>query len=341
MKSPSPPDPVKTADAQAQANKEAVLESAKVNQINEITPWGSLTYTGEIGSPDRTRITEFSPETQRQFELQSQIANILGQEAVDRAGYVDSGPFTLDNLPDTSGYEQAAYERAIGLMRPDWERQDRQLQTRLSNQGIPVGSEAYADAISPIERERERVRTAAAFDAMNAGRSMRSQDINEMLLERTQPMNELAAILQGSPALGQPQFGQAAQYQVAPTDAMTPIMNNYNQQSQSHNAMMGGLFSLGGALGSAAILCSVEFKENYRPASEILPRIESLTVEAWDYKPGYGDGGTHIGPYAEEFKALFGVGDGKTINVIDAFGVCLLGIKELTERVKYLEAQNG
>lgn len=246
---PSPPDPVKTADAQAQANKEAVLESAKVNQINEITPWGSLTYTGEIGSPDRTRITEFSPENQRQFELQSQIANILGQEAVDRAGHVDSGPFTLDNLPDTSGYEQAAYERAIGLMRPDWERQDRQLQTRLSNQGIPVGSEAYADAISPIERERERVRTAAAFDAMNAGRSMRSQDINEMLLERTQPMNELAAILQGSPALGQPQFGQAAQYQMSPGDITGQTMNNYSMESQAasrrNSGMMGGMATLG------------------------------------------------------------------------------------------------
>lgn len=41
---PAAPDPVATANAQAAANKEAAYEMARLNRINQITPYGSLTY---------------------------------------------------------------------------------------------------------------------------------------------------------------------------------------------------------------------------------------------------------------------------------------------------------
>lgn len=375
MKSPKPPaapDPVATANAQGQANAEAVRESARVNQINEVTPWGSLSYSGDIGSPDRTRTTTLSPEAQAQYDRDAALADSLGGLAQNRAGQIDQGRFSLDGLPelntdfsgDAGRVEQATYDRAMGLMRPDFDRQERDLETKLATRGIPIGGEAYNDVRGQFDQSRNEAQLAAALDAVGAGRSeqsrlfnmtnaARQQGINERLTERTQPMNELAAILQGSPAMGQPNFGQAAQYQVAPADYMGAVgmqqagLNNaYNQRVGSRNAMMGGLFSLGGAAmaapaGTFAFMCSPDFKENGRPVSEILPRIDALTVEAWDYKNGIGDGRTHIGPYADEFKKLFGVGDGRTIPVVDAFGVCLLGIKELLARVEYLEAQHG
>jgi hypothetical protein len=63
-KAPRSPDPTATAAAQSQANKDAVTESAKVNQINQVSPYGSTTYSGEIGSPDRTQTTTLSPSQQ-------------------------------------------------------------------------------------------------------------------------------------------------------------------------------------------------------------------------------------------------------------------------------------
>ena len=52
---PPQTDPQQIAAAQAQANRDAVVASAQYNQINEKTPFGDLTYSGELGTPGRTR----------------------------------------------------------------------------------------------------------------------------------------------------------------------------------------------------------------------------------------------------------------------------------------------
>ena len=61
-------------------------------------------------------------------------------------------------------------------------------------------------------------------------------------------------------------------------------------------------------------------------------------MERWRYNADTGwETGDHIGPYAEDFRELFGIGDGSTINIIDALGVALSAIKGLAEKVERLE----
>lgn len=72
----------------------------------------------------------------------------------------------------------------------------------------------------------------------------------------------------------------------------------------------------------------------------LLAAVAALPVEAWRYKPETGLGTeTHIGPYAEDFQAAFGVGDGVTISPTDAIGVCLAAIQALSQKIESLEAQ--
>lgn len=268
MRSSSPPpapDPVVTAQAQAGANKEAILESAKVNQISEVTPYGSIGYYGEVGSPDRTKVTSLSPTAQRQFDQQNQIAEVLGSMALNQSQYLPTDKFQIEGatpLPsdfsaDAERTQQATYDRAMNLMRPEWDRQERALEQRLANQGLPAGSEAYTDAYQPFYQGRKEAEIAAAMDAIRAGGAeqsrlyglsadARGRQINEQLMERSQPINELAALLQGSPAIGTPQGGNQAQYQIAPPDVMGAYhtqyggqMNAYNQKVSTNNANMG------------------------------------------------------------------------------------------------------
>ena len=270
-KAPPAPDPVATARAQAQANKEAVYESARVNQINEQSPYGSVRYEGAIGSPDRTRITELDPSSQAQLDQRNQLAELLGGSALNRAGQVPSAPFEIQGeMPrvsdyDTSTMEQRQFDRAMDLMRPELDRQERRFEQTMADRGLPIGAEAYDDARGQFDRSRDDMVKGAAFDAMragqaeqsrlyNLGRTERGDQINEQLLTRQQPMNELAAILQGSPAFQNPSFGSPAQYQVAPSDIMGATFNKYqgdlnawNAQNQSRNAMFGGLAKLGSA----------------------------------------------------------------------------------------------
>jgi hypothetical protein len=68
---------------------------------------------------------------------------------------------------------------------------------------------------------------------------------------------------------------------------------------------------------------------------ELLDAAGELPLYHWTYKNGLDE---HLGPVAEDFADAFGVGDGKGIDPIDAFGVLFGVVKGLVRRVKVLEA---
>ena len=62
----------------------------------------------------------------------------------------------------------------------------------------------------------------------------------------------------------------------------------------------------------------------------ILDKIQGLTIQRWHYISDP-QSITHIGPYADEFYKLFGVGDDSTISTIDPSGIALIAIQALVE----------
>lgn len=120
------------------------------------------------------------------------------------------------------------------------------------------------------------------------------------------------------------------------------LNTQFNQQMKSYEAKQAGLNSLGGAIGSIAgmipFASSKEIKENKQPF-EALGALEQMPVEKWDYKQGQGDGGTHVGPYAEDFQAATGIGDGKSIDALSMIGVTMGAVRELAQEVKGMKAQ--
>ena len=68
--------------------------------------------------------------------------------------------------------------------------------------------------------------------------------------------------------------------------------------------------------------------------------VDRLDIGKWRYRPEMGLGDeNHLGPYAEQFREVFGIGDGVTINAVDAIGICLKAIQELSARLAVLEAR--
>jgi hypothetical protein len=87
-------------------------------------------------------------------------------------------------------------------------------------------------------------------------------------------------------------------------------------------------------------LSSEEYKENKTPIKdgEASDKIKNMRIEKWDYKEGIADGGTHVGPYAEEFKETFNTGgDGKSIKFQDAIGITMKAVQDLAKNVDMLE----
>ena len=65
--------------------------------------------------------------------------------------------------------------------------------------------------------------------------------------------------------------------------------------------------------------------------NDILKKIGQLDIKRWKYK---GTDEYHIGPMAQDFYALFHLGnDDKRISTIDPSGVALVAIKALSEKV--------
>jgi hypothetical protein len=139
----------------------------------------------------------------------------------------------------------------------------------------------------------------------------------------------------------------APQPGVSGTDITGPINLQFQsqlaaQQQQAAQAAQRQNQLMQAGATAALMFCSRRFKKPIGKEEGVLDNVDKLPVERWTYKDGLNlPHGEHISPYAEEFKELFGVGDGTTINVIDAFGVCIGAIKELSAKVKQLEAQNA
>jgi len=101
--------------------------------------------------------------------------------------------------------------------------------------------------------------------------------------------------------------------------------------------LLGGVGTGVGMAGGAALLSSEDYKTDKAPAEDVLPRLDKMRIERWRYKGG-ADKALHIGPYAEEFQAAFNTEDSKTIPIIDALGVALKGVQELSGKVSMLES---
>lgn len=65
---------------------------------------------------------------------------------------------------------------------------------------------------------------------------------------------------------------------------------------------------------------------------DILDRINQLEIPRWHYMADK-QPLKHIGPMAQQFHELFGVGDDTTISTIDPAGIALLGIQALEEKL--------
>lgn len=104
-KAPPPPDPVATANAQGQVNRETAITQANLNRVNQRTPEGTLTYNNigswEDGTPKYEQVMEYSPEQRALYESNNRIAQALNGTAEGALGRVNTAMgqgFNFDNM---------------------------------------------------------------------------------------------------------------------------------------------------------------------------------------------------------------------------------------------------
>lgn len=347
-KAPAAPDPAATAAAQTATNKETAYWNAVLNNVNQITPYGTLKYTQnpntgpqynydaynkamesynkslsslgntsvnpgsippiyksggsigwdvndgaqggayklpeapklsdfktEAGPPSFTSTIELSPEQQAIYDSQTRSQtelSRLGEDQIGRIRGAVSSPFSFSGLPDAFSTEDAALasqrgeEALMSRLNPQFARDEESLRTRLINQGIGQGSQAYNTEFERFNQAKNDARTQAVLQGANYGGTLqeqalqrRNQGINEYTTQRNAPLNEYIGLTSGV-QVQNPQF-QSQGYQGAnPVDYAGLIQNQYNAQLGQYNSKVAGnnstmssLFGLGGSFLSGGV----------------------------------------------------------------------------------------
>lgn len=307
MQAPAAPDPYKTAAAQTASNKETAVAQTGLNAINQITPYGNLTYSQNgkwsDGTPKFTATQTFSPSQQALYDKSTKLSGNLADLGVSQSARLaqllsqpskldsivnkDMGNFTLDNAATEGRLIELGRQR----LDPLWDQNKKSYEQDLFNRGVRPGSEAYETAMSRFGQDKNDAynslllsgRQQASNELLaQRGQQMseRQQSINEALTQRNQPINEILGLASGT-QIQQPQFQATPQSGVAPTDVTTPIMQNYQSQLQQYNAGMSGLFGLGSAALGGWMMSDRRLKEDVTKVGET---PDGIPVKTFRYK---------------------------------------------------------
>lgn len=252
-KSSSPPA---APDYTAAANA-----TAAGNRINQVTPYGSMTYSSSgndaSGNPQYTQTVNLAPDQQKLLDQQNKISLGLGSTMDQGLGYVQNAlatPFDTSKLPAQQiNPGQTAQDAIMARLNPQFDRRQSALETQLANQGIGRGTEAWSNGMTDLNNARNDATSQAAMQGISVGDQARQQALQEQSFLRNEPVNMLNAVRSGAQVTG-PQFSatpQGANYLGAAQSQYQADLGGYNAQQAGNNNMMSGLMGMGGAfLGS-------------------------------------------------------------------------------------------
>jgi hypothetical protein len=317
---PAAPDYTAAARETAAGNLAAAQTATAANRVNQITPYGSLTYsesgTDSRGNPIWTATQALSPAQQQLLDYQNQTSMGLGKLAGQGLGYVEdmlNTPFDTSKLPTTGFNPSQSYQDAyMQRLQPQIQQGQERLQQRLANQGIDIGSEAYDRAMQAQAKAENDLLLGATTQGFGVGQQARQQALQEQAYLRNEPLNTLSAVRTGAQVQG-PQFVNSAQQaNTAGADILGAQQMQYNAQMGDFNAKQAaqqnfnqGLMGLGGA--GIMAFSDIRTKENIKQV-HWLPN--GLPVYEYEYKPEFKDHplaghGKFVGVMAQEVEAVY------------------------------------
>lgn len=213
-RAPTPPDPAQTAAAQTASNQQTAISNAWLNNTNQSTPWGSITYdqtgTAPDGTPRFTQTTTLSPDQQQLNDLGTNnsigLANlagtgintasgVLGQDWNQRyfnGNSVTGGPLDLASaLGDFRGDSEARTRELMTRGLDDqFNRSEESLRSRLAGQGINAGTDAFDAEMRSFNAGKGDAYASAEIAARQQALGERNQQMGEITGQRGINWNE-------------------------------------------------------------------------------------------------------------------------------------------------------
>jgi hypothetical protein len=317
VSTPSPPpapDPVATANAQGAANINTAVAQSTLNDVNQVTPYGTIDYTksggysspginGQGGTwvPQFTATTKLSPGMQALFD--SNLANSQSSSGVE-GKLLNNATAGLSKPLDLSyGATEANLNKfAANTLDPQWNQQQTQLNQQLADQGLTPGSDGWK-----YQQSQFGLNKSNAYDQMYS--QNHQQAVSDITNQYNSPLNTLTALRSNS-QVSQPGVGQlapTAQSSIAPPNYQGIVEQNYQNQLQqyqsqlqSSNAALGGLFGIGGSLlqGGIGLLSDRRDKKDIQK----LGKKEGVDMYAYRSKGDPSNTPKTVGPMAQDIE---------------------------------------
>ena len=263
---PAAPDYVGAANATAAGNLQSAQAAADANRVNQVTPYGSLTYTQDPTSTNPeggwTATQSLAPAQQTLLDQQNQASIGLGNLANQGLGYVQNAlnnPVTAASLPANQvNAGQTGQDALMARFQPMIDQSNAALNTQLANQGIMPGSEAYTNAQRVQGQNVNDLESQAALNGINVGEQAQNQQFQLQSQLQSQPLNMLNAVRSGSQVTN-PTFGSVPQQATTAGPDLTSATSAqgqynqglYNSQVATTNSNNGAAAGLAGAAAMA------------------------------------------------------------------------------------------
>jgi hypothetical protein len=255
------PDYTGAAQQTAQGNLDAARAGTAANRVNQVTPYGNLNYaiTGQdpYGNPTWTATTSLSDVGQKLLNNQDTASLGLGSSINTQLGNVQK---TIDagfnpNLPSTGFNPGQSYQDAyMQRLMPQINQSRESNAASLANQGVVPGTQAYDNAMRQQSQKENDLLASVTTQGFGTGLQANQQGYNQALTNYNLPLNTLSALRTGAQVQNPSFVNNAQQATTAGADllgaaGLTGQSNiaNANATNAQTNAMMGGLFKLGGA----------------------------------------------------------------------------------------------
>lgn len=300
---PKPTPPKETSAAQTGTSVSTAIANAFLQNMDETGPDGSKTFkqTGDYTFTDPyTNKTYTIPRFTVNQTLSPQQQAIKGQQ--DRASLnlatlgadlsKSLGGQLTDNFKiDNATTEKRLFDLGRKRLDPMFAENDEALRSRLANQGIKVGSEAYRREMRSLGQQKNDAYTQLLLNA-------RGQATQELLAEDNQRINQISALLSGG-QVSQPQFLTGSGVKgITPTDNGAIIANNDRARMNSWAQGQAATGSLLSGLGGLFALSDERAKTDKKKIGETK---DGLGLYSYRYK---GSPRTEVGLMAQEVKKV-------------------------------------
>ncbi len=217
--------------------------ASQYNRPNEVGAFGgSQEWSKDPNTGQWTKKTLLSDNAQQQMGLEDQFstgARKAGVAASNEAFGRYQQPYNYNGVSQVMGGQElgaarnkaasSAYEAQMGLLRPEFEQQQKQFEAQAANKGWVPGSKVYEQEKTRLANQQAAQQRSIADQAygqglneyntmFNTSTQDRSRQIAEMNQMRDRPMQEASTLMGAGPGVRQDQFTDYGPIQMESVD---------------------------------------------------------------------------------------------------------------------------